>query len=183
LISDIPAGDGKTANLFLQLYPLSSIPVFLKKGLTALTSFSPSLVAFWSVMSLLPSMVTVVLHFRPSVVCSSNGSPNLTTVRVETKMFVSHFAKISCDDMRKLSRKLTNVVFFFYLITKGKHFQLHVNQTDHFLRKYFDDKLFSQITERNTYVKRVFFWVDSVHLLTKYNIKHRLKILKKSDET
>jgi hypothetical protein len=88
-------------------------------------------------------MVTVVLHFRPSVVCSSNGSPNLTTVRVETK--------ISCENIRKqrtFSRKLTNVAFFFYFITKGKHFQRHVNQKDHFCESILMTRDFREIMRK-----------------------------------
>ena len=48
-----------------------------RPALTAVTFFSPALVALWVVVILLPSRVTVVLHLRPSVVSSSNSSPNL----------------------------------------------------------------------------------------------------------
>merc|ERR1719180_503146 len=47
------------------------------KDLTTVTSFSPDLVAFWLVVILFPARLTVVLHFRPSVVVSSNSSPSL----------------------------------------------------------------------------------------------------------
>ena len=45
-------------------------------SLTAVTSLLPSR-PFCEVMSLSPSIVTVVLHFLPSVVVSLNGSPSL----------------------------------------------------------------------------------------------------------
>ena len=45
--------------------------------LTTTTFFSPALVAFWVVVIVLPSRVTRVLQWRPSVVSSSNSSPIL----------------------------------------------------------------------------------------------------------
>ena len=45
--------------------------------LTTTTFFSPALVAFWVVVIVLPSRVTTVLQWRPSVVSSSNSSPIL----------------------------------------------------------------------------------------------------------
>ena len=54
---------------------------------TAFTSLLPS-IPFWEVMSESPSCVTVVVHFLPSVVVSSKGTPSLASDAVISHQLV-----------------------------------------------------------------------------------------------
>merc|ERR1719167_206524 len=69
----------------------TSIPSSENSRIT-LTDFFPASVAFWSVIIVLPSMVTVVVHFLPSAVVSSKGFPTSKLISVDFKVvFVTTF--------------------------------------------------------------------------------------------
>ena len=75
--------------------------------LTTTTFFSPALVAFWVVVIVLPSRVTTVLQWRPSVVSSSNSSPIL---KHQTSYFSFWSDSVIFSDLNFSSMLLTVVL-------------------------------------------------------------------------
>merc|ERR1712020_817419 len=63
----------------------TSIPSSENSRIT-LTDFFPGSLAFWSVTIVLPSMLTVVVHFLPSVVVSSKAFPTSKLISVDFKV-------------------------------------------------------------------------------------------------
>ena len=70
-----------------------------RSRLTTTTFFSPALVAFWVVVIVFPSKVTIVLQWRPSVVSSSNSSPSLKSQMAHSCQAQSCFTNLNFSSM------------------------------------------------------------------------------------